>query len=97
LIFLAIREASNVAITKRYDTPLRFRLETLSVALEEAVVPCNVAGVKVAFGELLKLIVTGDPTGTWLACTTTAMGSTSEFGNRRSMVVKLDPDCAGTL
>jgi hypothetical protein len=72
-------------------------LETLSVALEEAVVPCKVAGVNVALVELLKLIVTGDPTGTWLAETTTGMGSTSEFGRSRSMVVKLDPELAGTL
>jgi hypothetical protein len=60
-------------------------------------VPLRVAGGNVAEGELLKLIVTGEPTGTLAARTTTAMGSCNWFGNRRSMVEKLEPEFAGTL
>jgi hypothetical protein len=54
------------------------------------------AVVDVAFGEPLKLIFTGEPTGTLFACTTTGMGSVSCAGRRRSIELKLDPEYEGT-
>jgi hypothetical protein len=87
---------SNVVITKRYVTALRVNPEMYRVAVEEAVVPVKVAVVAVAPTEPLNLMVTGDPAGTFVPRITTAMGSCSWLGRRRSIVLKLDPEYDGT-
>jgi len=87
---------SKVTITKRYVTALRVRPEMYKVAVDDAFVPVKVAVVAVAPTEPLNLMVTGDPTGTFVPRTTTGMGSCSWRGRRRSIALKLDPEYDGT-
>ncbi len=57
-----------MAETNRYETAERFKFETNIVAVLEPIVPDNVAVVAVALVPVpLKLTVTGEPIGTFVA------------------------------
>ena len=67
-----------------------------TVAVDDAAVPARFAVVDEALGEPLKLMVTGEPTGTLFPCTTTGTGSCNCVGRSRSMLLKLEPEYEGT-
>lgn len=66
------------------------------MAVDEAVLPDNAAVVEVAPTDPLNCMVTGEPTGTLVACITTEIGSDNWLGSKRSTVLKLDPEYDGT-